>query len=74
MRTDTHRSTFPRVRFVHMLAPVALSVGLVVGGYSMLIELADDIASTVRPVGSGPMAPTSDAAAAPVAAIAIAAN
>ena len=74
MRTDTHRSTFPRVRFVHMLAPVALSVGLVVGGYSMLIELADDIASTVKPVGSGPMAPTGDAAAAPVAAIAIAAN
>lgn len=75
MHADSHRSArFPRVRLVHLLAPVALSVGLVVGGYMTLTDLADEIALTVKPLQSDAGAPATDGLPAPSAANTIAAS
>ena len=75
MHADTqHPAQFPRIRLVHMLAPVALSIGLVVGGYMVLTDVADEIASTVKPIQSPTAAPAIDVVDTPVAANTVAAN
>lgn len=71
---DSSRAPFARIRLVHMIAPVAVSIGLVVGGYSVLTDLADEIASTVRPLESESTTPAVEPVTSPVTATTIAAN
>ena len=61
MHADTaSRAPFARIRLVYLLAPLAVSVGLVVGGYTMLSSFAEEVASTVKPIQSESTTPAVD--------------
>lgn len=74
MHADTPRpAPFARIRLLHVLAPMIVSVGLIVAGYSTLTDLADEIASTVKPLESEATTPAMEPVT-PATATAIAAN
>lgn len=75
MHADTPRpAPFSRIRLVHVAAPIIVSVGLVIAGYVTLPALADDIASTVKPIETEATTASIEPAATSTTTTSIAAN
>lgn len=75
--TDTsapRTASFLRTRLLHVAAPVALSIGLLVAGYTVLSDFADSVAATVTPTRSERILPAATPVANAPHATAIAAN